>query len=159
MHTVSSHSHFYRTLYLYKLKNWERGQSRRNVGIHFKCFFLIDWFLLFVWRRVISLLITLWHLRWGGTSILKAGLAWFMVFNATFNNISVISWRSVLLVEETGGPGENHRPVGSHWQTLVSSAHHLSEIRIHNIGTDRIGNYKSNYHTITTTTAYSTVGY
>ena len=37
-----------------------------------------------------------------------------MVFNATFNNISVISWRSVLLVEETGGPGENHRPVASH---------------------------------------------
>ena len=32
-----------------------------------------------------------------------------MVFNATFNNISVISWWSVLLVEETGGPGENHR--------------------------------------------------
>jgi hypothetical protein len=26
---------------------------------------------------------------------------WFMVFNATFNNISVISWRSVSLVEET----------------------------------------------------------
>jgi len=25
-----------------------------------------------------------------------------MVFNATFNNISAISWRSVLLVEETG---------------------------------------------------------
>ena len=25
-----------------------------------------------------------------------------MVFNATYNNISVISWRSVLLVEETG---------------------------------------------------------
>ena len=32
-----------------------------------------------------------------------------MLFNATLNNISVISWRSVLLVEETGGPGENHR--------------------------------------------------
>jgi len=31
-----------------------------------------------------------------------------MVFNATFNNISIISRRSVLLVEETGGPGENH---------------------------------------------------
>jgi hypothetical protein len=31
-----------------------------------------------------------------------------MVFNATFNNISVISRRSVLLVEETGVPGENH---------------------------------------------------
>jgi len=33
-----------------------------------------------------------------------------MVFNTTFNNISVISWRSVLLVEESGVPGENHRP-------------------------------------------------
>jgi hypothetical protein len=32
-----------------------------------------------------------------------------MEFNATFNNISVISWRSVLLVEETGVPRENHR--------------------------------------------------
>jgi hypothetical protein len=32
-----------------------------------------------------------------------------MVFNATFNNISVISWRSILLVEETREPGENHR--------------------------------------------------
>jgi len=31
-----------------------------------------------------------------------------MVINATFNNISVISWRSVLLVEETGIPEENH---------------------------------------------------
>jgi hypothetical protein len=28
-----------------------------------------------------------------------------IVFNATFNNISIISWRSVLLVEETGVPG------------------------------------------------------
>jgi hypothetical protein len=31
-----------------------------------------------------------------------------MVLNATFNNISVISWRSVLLVKSTGVPGENH---------------------------------------------------
>jgi hypothetical protein len=37
-----------------------------------------------------------------------------MVFNATFNNISVISWLSVLLVEETRILGENHRPVASH---------------------------------------------
>ena len=37
-----------------------------------------------------------------------------MVFNATFNNISVISWESVLLVEETGLPGENRQPVASH---------------------------------------------
>jgi hypothetical protein len=42
---------------------------------------------------------------WGG----------FIVFEATFNNISVISWHSVLLMEETG---ENHQPVASYWQTL-----------------------------------------
>jgi len=41
-----------------------------------------------------------------------------MVFNATFNNISVISWQSVLLVGEKGVPGENHRPVANYWQTL-----------------------------------------
>jgi len=40
------------------------------------------------------------------------------VFNATFSNISDILWRSVLLVEETGVPRENHRPAASHWQTL-----------------------------------------
>jgi len=40
------------------------------------------------------------------------GLVWFIVFNATFKNISVISWRSILLEEETGVP------VASHWQTL-----------------------------------------
>ena len=33
-----------------------------------------------------------------------------MAFTATFNNISAIFWRSVLLVEETGVPEENHRP-------------------------------------------------
>jgi hypothetical protein len=38
-------------------------------------------------------------------------LIWLMVFNAIFNNISVISYPSVLLVEETG---ENHRIAVSH---------------------------------------------
>jgi len=37
-----------------------------------------------------------------------------MVFNPTLNNISAISLRSVLLMEEIGIPGENHRPVASH---------------------------------------------
>ena len=41
-----------------------------------------------------------------------------MVFNVTFNNFSVISWRSFLLVGEAGVPGETHRPVASQWQTL-----------------------------------------
>ena len=85
-----------------------------------------------------------------------------MVFNATFHNISVISWRTVLLVEETGVHGENYWPATNHWQTLshnvVSSTPRLSEIWTHNvsgdsciyIGTDCIGNYNSNYHTTNT---------
>jgi hypothetical protein len=34
-----------------------------------------------------------------------------MVLNATLHNISVISWRSVLSVEEIGVPRKNLRPV------------------------------------------------
>ena len=64
-----------------------------------------------------------------------------MVFIATFNNISVVSWRSVLLVDETRVPGENHRPAASHWQTLshnvVSSTPCLSGIRTHNVSDDK----------------------
>ena len=62
----------------------------------------------------------------------------FMVFDTTFNNISPISWRLVVLREETGGPGENHRPVASHRQTLSRNVVHLAliEIRTHNISGD-----------------------
>ena len=66
-----------------------------------------------------------------------AGKRILSVFNATFNNISAISSWSVLLVEETGGPGKNHRPVVSHWQTLshnvVSSTPRLGGIRTHDV--------------------------
>ena len=37
-----------------------------------------------------------------------------MVYNGTFNNVSVILWLSDLLVEETGVLRENHRPATSH---------------------------------------------
>jgi hypothetical protein len=39
----------------------------------------------------------------------------FWYFNATFSNISAISWRPVLVVEEAGIPGKNHRPCASNW--------------------------------------------
>jgi hypothetical protein len=38
----------------------------------------------------------------------------FMVFNATVNNISILSCRSFLLLKETGVSGEKHRHVASH---------------------------------------------
>jgi hypothetical protein len=43
-----------------------------------------------------------------------------MVFNATSSDISVLSWWSVLLVQETGVPGETHQPAASHWQTFIT---------------------------------------
>ena len=75
-----------------------------------------------------------------------------MLFNDTFNNIPVTSWRSILLLEETGASGENHRPVVNHWQTLshsvVSSTpragFELTTLVV--IGTDYQYSYKSNYH-------------
>jgi hypothetical protein len=64
-----------------------------------------------------------------------------MVFNTTFNNISVILWRSVLLVEETRVPRENHTPVAIHCQTLshnvLSSMPRLNMVRAHNCSGDR----------------------
>jgi hypothetical protein len=48
-----------------------------------------------VWKRIESVI---------NTFIIINVRVRVMVFNATFNNISVISWRSVLVVEETGVP-------------------------------------------------------
>ena len=61
------------------------------------------------------------------------------VFNVTFKNISVLSWRFVLLVEETGIPGENHLDYTSPW-----TGFELTTLVL--VGTDCTGNCKSNYH-------------
>ena len=60
-----------------------------------------------------------------------------MVFNATFNNISAITWRSVLLVEETGVPGET-----TNMSQVTDKLYHimlyrLSGIRTHNVSGDK----------------------
>jgi hypothetical protein len=49
-------------------------------------------------------------------------LVGFMVFNATSNYISVITWQLVLLVEETGVPGENYRRCNWDPIDLINSA-------------------------------------
>jgi hypothetical protein len=80
-------------------------------------------------------------------------LVWVMVLNATFNNISVTSWRSVLLTEETTDLSE-----------VNDKLYHIMLFRVHLtmdgfeltilvvIGNDCTGNCKSNYNTITNTT-------
>ena len=55
----------------------------------------------------------------------------FKVLNATFNNISVISWRSVLLVEETGVLGEKQSFLNL-TQIFIRNSYtpHLASIRL-----------------------------
>jgi hypothetical protein len=90
-------------------------------------------------QNLLSTLISIFKKTFALLNRLCLLFACLMVFNTTFNNISVITWPSVLLVEETGGPGENHRPVACHWQTLSHNVVHLAliDIRTHNISDDR----------------------
>jgi hypothetical protein len=60
-----------------------------------------------------------------------------MVFNATFDNILVISWQSVLLMEETGVCGENRRPVDKLYYKMLYLTPRMSGIRTHNFSGDR----------------------
>jgi hypothetical protein len=71
------------------------------------------------------------------------------MFNATFNNISVISWWSVLLVKKTTDLPQvtDKLYLISHNVVLSTPRFELTTLVV--IGTYCIGNYKSNYHTIT----------
>jgi hypothetical protein len=90
-------------------------------------------------------------------------VAWFMVFNATFNNISVISWRSVFI--SGGNRSTQWKPLTCR-KSLTNFYHIMLYISpwvgfelttLVVICTDCIGSYKTNYHT--TTTAISRIYY
>ena len=83
-------------------------------------------------KMIMSFSLDEWLACWLITSVFTFGV-WgsFLIYSFLFwelglwcFNISVISWLSVLLVEDTGVTGENHWPVASHWQTLSHKPHH-----------------------------------
>jgi hypothetical protein len=87
-----------------------------------------------------------------------SGFVRVMVFNATFNNISVISWLLVFFIGG-GNPSTQRKP--SICRKSLTHFYHIMLYQVHLawaefelttlvvIGTDCIGSYKSNYHTIT----------
>ena len=121
---ISNHSK-----YLCKLP-WPLASCKSNI---YRCSGRVHRVALHGWMGMIMVM------RWDPPLV-----GWFVryiMFDATFNNNSVISWRSNLLVEETGVPGKKPPTSASHWQTLspnvTSSTPRLNGIRTHNVCSDR----------------------
>ena len=127
---TDSHSTELRNLSKVHMNHLENSE-RKNILMLSKVCIYKDVWIIMLWRQIYQRQSNYSGMGWTNLILkmfgviclliadekIKIWLVWFgfMVLNATFNNISVISWWSVLLVEEIG---ENHRPVTSHWQTL-----------------------------------------
>ena len=87
-------------------------------------------------KMTVSIINTTWCSTWCTTWNYICSFVWLELI-ATLNNISVISWRSVLLVEEAKVSLENHRPWTGNWPTLscvmgvkLNPWHYLCDTRL-----------------------------
>ena len=97
-HTQFEHANHYTIIC------WNAGRHQELVSRHYLQFLIFCFHHSWSICRIKPMIWNLWF-----------DLIWFIVFNATFSNISAISWRPVLVVEEAGVLWENHRPWASNW--------------------------------------------
>ena len=131
----TQHIEYFATLLKMKRDKWFlNSPSKWNMLKGLKNIY--DWYLILTFPTAIFLkvhahyrheLVFFWRFSRprGGAHYTTLNTVDFWCFNATFNNISAISWRPILVVEEAG---ENHRPWASNWQTLslvAASREHL----------------------------------
>jgi hypothetical protein len=98
------------------LKKMMTGNIKRNTSLWVSSRKIKDLLNIFLWNNLEQLLRLMRIWIW----------PWILVFNTTYSNISAISWRPVLVVEEAGVPGENHRKIAYKHNIKIINSFSLS---------------------------------
>ena len=141
------------------VKPWEGNRRRYESVMNLTVYIFSPW----IWGWRVAMMS--WnHYTWFPVNTWKVYCFANLTARLTYAplNISVISWQSVLLVDETGVPGENHWAVAKHWQAWSNTKQYcidyispwtgfeLTTLVV--IGTNCTVSCNSDYHAITATT-------